>query len=114
MEYWILILLLILLFTFEFVAAFSFNYKIRMLKSKKYTLASALGAVSTIIFTFSLSLTSFVATLSLSGGDDKLWWFILIGAGMMSVGNILAILLLKPFENFLDKRKNKKEEKSGN
>ncbi len=109
MDYWILILLLVILFLFEFTAAFSFNYKIRMIKGKRYTLASALGGVSTAIFTFSLSITSFVATLSLSGGDEKLWWFILIGAGIMSLGNVIAVLLLKPFENYLDKKKKNKE-----
>ncbi len=89
---------------FEFVAGLSFNVKIKMIDKKKYTHAAALGSFSTMLF-MTLAMT---APLVANGIDA--WWFILLGALMMAVGNVLAMLALGPFERFL-KRFSKEETK---
>ena len=104
MNIWLTILILILYAVFEFMASFSFNYKIKMINKKRFTSAAALGAFSTIIFTF---LTSFAALYAAIGGGN-MWIFIIAAAFMMALGNVTSLLVLKPFENYIEKRKIKK------
>lgn len=100
---WIIILILLLFGLLEFLASFSFNIKIKMINKKKYTNAAALGAFSTMLFMM-LSLT---APLIATGIDA--WWFILLGAFMMAVGNMAAMLVIRPFESWWSKKFPEKE-----
>ncbi len=102
-DIWILILILLMFGLFEFIAAFSFNIKIKMIDKKKYTHAAALGALSTVLF------MTLAMTAPLVADGIGAWWFILLGAGMMAAGNILAMLMLRPWENYLAKRRANKE-----
>ncbi len=110
MEVWLIILFLIMYMVLEFVASFSFNFKIKMINRNKYTHAAALGALSTVIFTFLTAFASFVATIGNGSLSTDMWWFILAAAFMMAIGNVLATILIKPFENYLKKRQTRKEE----
>ncbi len=111
METYQIILLLFLFGLLEFIAAFSFNIKIKMIDEKRYTNAAALGAFSTLLFTFMAALAPVVAAAS---GDESgdMWWFIIAGAVAMAIGNILSLILLKPFNKWLANRskKQKREE----
>lgn len=111
METWLIITFLLMYALFEFMAAFSFNYKIKMIQAKKYVKAASLGAFSTVIFTFLTSFASFIALIGDggSGGDtSSMWWFIIAAAFMMAIGNILAMIVLKPFEAKIKEKQEKK------
>ena len=104
MPIWLIILFLLMYAVFEFMAAFSFNNKIRMIKQKKYVKAATLGAFSTVIFTFLTSFASFIALIGGGSSDSSMWWFIIAAAFMMALGNILAMIALRPFEKFIKNR----------
>ena len=111
MNPWTLTSLLLMYGLFEFLAAFSFNFKLKAIGKKKFVRAAALGAIATTSFVFLTSFSGFVAVV---GGAEKgdMWWFILSAAMMMAMGNFCAYILIKPMENFLEKRKKKKEKLS--
>lgn len=86
------------------MASFSFNIKIKMIDKKKYTNAAALGAFSTVLFMCLALLAPIVAD------DIGSVWFIFAGAGMMAIGNVVSLLLLRPFENWWQKRFGNRDE----
>ena len=100
MNIYLMIVFLLLYAIMEFIASFLFNYKIKMIDQKKHVHAAALGAISTVIFVF---LTSFAALYAAINGE--IWWFILLAAFMMAIGNMLSLLALGPFEKWMEKRK---------
>lgn len=102
-DIWIIALILLAFGVFEFLASFSFNIKIKMINKKKYTHAAALGAFSTMLFMM-LSLTAPLVATGIGA-----WWFILLGAFMMAVGNFVAMLAIRPFENWWSKKFPNKE-----
>lgn len=93
----ILILVLFLYAFLEFLSAFLFNIKIKMINKQRYNVAATLGAGATILFTF-LSLLAPMIALTTSS-----IWFIFVGALMMALGNSIAVIAVKPFNEWRDR-----------
>lgn len=89
-------------FTFELMASFSFNIKIKKIDQKKHVHAAALGAFSTTLFMILAISAPLIA-------KDTTAWFIIAGAFMMAAGNVTSLLLLRPFENWINSRREKNE-----
>ncbi len=87
------------------MAGLSFNFKIKAIDKKKYTRAAALGAFSTTLF-----MTLALSAPLIADIDSLGVWFIFAGALMMAVGNVLALLILRPLENFIESKKKDKPE----
>ncbi len=100
----LLIFVLFLYAFLEFLAAFLFNIKIKMINQQRYTFAASLGAGATIIFTFLSLLAPMIAIASGS------IWFIFAGALMMGLGNSLAVICAKPFNEWRERVNNRKNE----
>ncbi len=104
MSWLVIIAILILFFVLEFIAAFGFNIKLKMLAKNRYTAAAVLGSISTALFMFMTLSTPLIAA------DIDGAWFIFAGALTLALGNMLAVIVIGPYERWVAKRTEKGDE----
>lgn len=90
MEWYFILLILIAYGLGEFIIGFFFNYKIFMISKERFSIAALMGAISTVLYAILIASSAFIAGTSLDGS----YWFVLVSAIFMGIGNFLAALLV--------------------
>lgn len=88
MEAWHLVLIAIGMGFVELFVSFFFNYKIYLITERKFFYAAILGSITTFMFIIMSGFIAYIASI------EEVWWFILLSALTISIGNFFATILV--------------------
>lgn len=109
MGIWFILLIALAYGLFELINGVLFNWKLYLMSEKRFYIAGAFGAVSTLMFIFSLLFAAIIGDGGLSSTVNEIqWWIIPLVAIATGIGNFFSALLVPYFRSKIHNRKNKK------